>query len=506
MNKILNIKNLLSKVKDLKNKRSKIVLCHGVFDLLHPGHINHFIEAKNLGDVLIVSITSDRFVNKGPGRPVFNEMLRAQSISQLINIDYVFINNEKTATNLISKIKPNFYCKGPDYKSSKDDITGEIINETRAVKKYGGRVYTTTGKTFSSSSIINQFNENISEKQKKSIKNIKANYNFTKISEMINNFHDCKILVIGEAIIDQYIFCDALGKSGKEPVLVLKEMNSEKYLGGALAIANHLSKFSKKVDLFSMIGQKKEYLNEIKLRLEKNIKLNYIRKKNSPTILKKRFLDYVSNNKILGVYNINDDPINKIDEKKINKTLKKNLSKYDLVIVSDYGHGFISDTTAKIISKHSKFLALNAQVNSSNIGYHSMKKYKNFECLVINEKEIRHEMRDRSSDLKILIKKLSSDQKIKNLIVTRGKLGAILFNNKKNIFKFSDAFAKKVVDKIGSGDAMLGIIALCLKYKFSHELSLLVGSMAGAISTETIGNKVFISKTKILKSIQHILK
>ena len=112
----------------------------------------------------------------------------------------------------------------------------------------------------------------------------------------------------------------------------------------------------------------------------------------------------MSNNKILGVYNINDDPIDKIDEK-INQTLKKDLSKYDLVIVSDYGHGFISDTTAKIISKHSKFLALNAQVNSSNIGYHSMKKYKNFDCLVINEKEIRHEMRNRSSDLKILIKK-----------------------------------------------------------------------------------------------------
>ena len=59
-----------------------------------------------------------------------------------------------------------------------------------------------------------------------------------------------------------------------------------------------------------------------------------------------------------------------------------------------------------------------------------------------------------------------------------------------------------MVDKIGSGDAMLGIIALCLKYKLSHELSLLAGSMAGAISTETIGNKVFISKIKNLKSIK----
>ena len=119
------------------------------------------------------------------------------------------------------------------------------------------------------------------------------------------------------------------------------------------------------------------------------------------------------------------------------------------------------------------------------------------------KKEIRHEMRIDLVNLKILIKKLSSDQKIKNLIVTRGKLGAILFNNRKKYFKFSDAFAKKVVDKIGSGDAMLGITALCLKYKLSHELSLLVGSMAGAISTETIGNKVFISKTNFKKYRTH---
>ena len=99
--------------------------------------------------------------------------------------------------------------------------------------------------------------------------------------------------------------------------------------------------------------------------------------------------------------------------------------------------------TAKIISKHSKFLALNAQVNSSNIGYHSMKKYKNFDCLVINEKEIRHEMRNRSSDLKNLIKKLSSDQKIKNLIVTRGKLGPSYLIIEKIFLNFQMLLQKK---------------------------------------------------------------
>ena len=104
------------------------------------------------------------------------------------------------------------------------------------------------------------------------------------------------------------------------------------------------------------------------------------------------------------------------------------------------------------------------------------------------------------------MKKLSKEQKIKNIVVTRGSNGAILFNLKENTFKFSDAFAKKAIDKIGAGDAMLSVISLCLKSKFTYDLSLLIGSLAAAFSTETMGNKESISKTKLLKSVEHILK
>ena len=72
-NKIIPFINLEKKIKDLKKNKKKIVLCHGVFDLLHPGHFKHFKTAKNYGDILIVSVTADNFVNKGPDRPAFNE-------------------------------------------------------------------------------------------------------------------------------------------------------------------------------------------------------------------------------------------------------------------------------------------------------------------------------------------------------------------------------------------------------------------------------------------------
>ena len=107
-----DLRKVLNKKK--KSKGKKIVLCHGVFDLLHIGHIKHFKDAKNFGDVLVVSLTPDIYVNKGPGRPSFNEKLRLQAIAALEAVDYVCLNSTPTAVNPIKKLKPNIYCKGPD--------------------------------------------------------------------------------------------------------------------------------------------------------------------------------------------------------------------------------------------------------------------------------------------------------------------------------------------------------------------------------------------------------
>ena len=506
MKKIFDINSLQTKIENLKKKNKKIILCHGVFDLIHLGHINHLQSAKSLGDILVVSLTADKHINKGPGRPFFYEKNRAKVISNLKMVDFVVINNSATAVNLISLLKPDIYCKGPDYKKNEDDITGEIKNEIKTLKKVIGKIVYTEGQTFSSSSLLNKFSDNFSDQQKKKLSKINKKYNLKYFEKLFNNFNKLKVLIIGEAMIDEYVFCDALGKSGKEPVLALREMKSERYIGGCLAIAQNISQFCKNTKIITMLGKNNTFLKEIKSKLNKNIKLDFIEKKNSTTIVKKRFIDYVSYNKLLGVYNLNDDLLNQNEENKFQKILKNQIPKFDLVIVSDYGHGLISKKTSDLICKKSKFLALNAQINSSNVGYHTMRNYKNLECLIINEREIRHEFRDRLNDLKVLIKKLSKEQKIKNLIVTSGKKGATLYNLENNKFVYSEALARKVVDKIGAGDSMLALIALCLKSKVDNLLSLFIGSLAASYSTETMANKEHINKMKILKGLEHLLK
>ena len=504
--KIVSIENLKKIVSKLKAKRKKIVLCHGVFDLLHIGHIKHFKEAKNLGDILIVTLTPDKFVHKGPNKPVFNEKLRLEAIAALDVVDFVVLNISPTAMLPIQKLKPNIYCKGPDYKNHRNDISGQIKNEINVVKKIGGKIFYTNDITFSSSKLLNKYGDIYSDQQKSLINRIKKKYQFSQIRELIENFKKLKVLVIGETIIDQYVFCEALGKSGKEPVLVLRDLNTEEYLGGAAALSRHISPFCNKISLLSMVGEKGDYLNTIRMKLPKNVNYKYIKKENSPTILKRRFLDNVNKNKVLGIYKINDEILTKKQDRLFCNILKDKVPKYDLVIVSDYGHGMISKKGANLICKLSKYLALNAQINAANVGYHSMRNYKNINCVIINENEIRQEMRNRNDKLETLMRRLSFKQNIENLIVTKGAQGSILYNKKNKKTNYCGAYAKVVVDKIGAGDAMLSIVALCLKCGFDRDLALIIASLAAAQSVETIGNKESINKTQILKTLENILK
>lgn len=501
----INLIDLKKKITSEKNKGKKIVHCHGVFDILHIGHIKHFKSAKSHGDFLIVSITSDQYVKKGPGRPRFSHNLRAEVIASLENVDAVFINNYQTPINLIKSIKPNIYFKGPDYKILKNDKTKNIIKEVKAIKSVGGKILFSNDEVFSSSNIINRNFSLFNDTQKQFLKGIVNKYNYNFIVSQVEKIKKLNVFLIGEIIIDQYIFGEVLGKSGKESHLVMQEAKKEQYLGGAAAIANHLSTFCNKISFYSFLGKDNSFLKFIKNSLFKKIYTRFIINKDSSTIVKTRFVDNINNTKLFGVYKIDNKKLNNIFEKKFENLIKKNLKKNDLLLISDYGHGLISSSTAKMLVAKNKNICLNAQVNASNLGYHSLRKYKKINTLIINENELRHEMRDKIGDYKILTYKLARKYDIKNLVVTRGKNGATLLKNHTKLIE-SPAFANKVVDKVGAGDAMLAVISLCLKVKMPDDLVLFLGSLAGSTAIEHIGNSKFINKDELLRQVEYLIK
>lgn len=498
----------LNQLKDIKSKfkRKKIVLCHGVFDLLHIGHINYFKSAKKLGDILIVSVTHDNYVNKGPGRPAFTIENRIRFLNEINCIDYTFVSNHFTAEHVIKNIKPNFYCKGSDYSdvSLKEDLN--LKKELQALKSCKGKFQIIREESYSSSKSINDFGlQNFSVECKDFIKLIRKKYSLNKILNSISNLKNKKILIVGEIIIDKYITTEAIGKSGKEPMMVVKKKNEIKFLGGSGYVANLCSNFSNNVEIVSFLGQldsdKKFVLNN----LNKKIKYNLFTKSNSPTILKTRYLDDYKKSKILGIYNINDQSINNREEKKFFDFLKKNLGNYDIVVVNDYGHGIITNKIRKLLSIYKNKFFLNTQINSFNRGYHTVYKYKKVNSLIINESELRYETSDRNSDLIHLAKKIKKRINVKNIIITRGNLGSLLIDSKNKSY-VCPAFNKKSIDTIGAGDTFFALLSMCAGSKIDNYISLLISSLAASYSTNQLGNINVYNFNTLTKQLNHILK
>lgn len=500
-NKILSLSQALEKVEFLKKKKNKIVLCHGVFDIIHPGHLEYFKYAKKFGQTLVVSVTTDRFVDKGFGRPIFDIEKRKFFLSNISIIDFIVESDYPSSVNIIKKLKPNFYVKGPDFKIKKNDHTGKIYSEVKAIKSVKGKYIVSKGFTSSSSKIIND-NFIPKNEQEKFIQKISKIYNQKQIIEFINDFKKLNVLVIGEAIIDEYNFCETIGKSGKEPVLNIKKIYSKKYLGGSLAICKNLSSFCKKISLISYIGENKEENSFIKRKLENNIDTFFINKKNSPTIIKRRFLENISNIKILGVYSVNDNYLSNREEQRVMKLIKKHEKKADLIIVSDYGHGLITKKIAKLLSSFKKKYYLNAQLNSNNLGNHNLENYKNPNSIIINENELRHEFRDKHSSIISLGRKMQIKKKASSVLITQGKDGATLIEGKKSIK--CPAFAKFVLDKVGSGDSMLAMYSICsFNKKIGPNLKLYLSSLAAANNVESLANESSTDKNKIVKIVKH---
>ena len=184
--------------------------------------------------------------------------------------------------------------------------------------------------------------------------------------------------------------------------------------------------------------------------------------------------------------------------------MDKNIKKYDLVILCDYGHGLLNEKIIKILFKNKKYTAVNSQINSSNINYFTLEKFKKSNYLIINEREFRFEMKDQTSKLDHLIKLFHKKYRVKNLVVTRGKYGSVFFNGKN--FIYCPAFANKIIDKVGAGDSFFSLFSLGIIQEEKLDIALLIGSIAGAHNIENIANSKKLDKKYLLKYIDHLLK
>ena len=320
----------------------------------------------------------------------------------------------------------------------------------------------------------------------------------------LHRFAGLRVAVVGEVIIDEYVYCDAMGKSGKEPILVSRFVSSECHGGGVLAVANHLSEFCESVDLVSALGEQEPREEFVLSALRPNIRTHFFRKSASPTIVKRRYLDAYSMAKMMGVYHLNPDPLSARDDGVFRARLEAVLGACDLVIVADYGHGLIGPATVELLCQRSRFLCINTQMNAANQGYHTLSKYPRADYGCLHEGELRLDARDLHAELPDLIERAAGRLGAQAFTVTRGKKGTLSFKRGAGIVD-CPSLAREVVERVGAGDAVLALSSLAAACDLDPQLMGVLGNLAGAQQVAVVGNRASVSKDKLVARVREIL-
>lgn len=512
--KIRKLEELIDIIPKLKGDGKKIVLCHGCYDLTHYGHSLHFLDAKSKGDVLVVTVTPDEFIEKGPGRPFFSQDIRIKQLSCLEPVDYVALNKWPTAVETIRALKPHFYVKGKEVIANKEidesekkfgDEPKKVSNlelELEALKSVGGEFYFTDQITFSSSSVINQITSAIPEESKEFLREIRRDYGSEKILEALKSLKDIRVLVLGDPIIDRYDFCTPLGKSSKERLIAYKFLESESHLGGVFAVANHAAGFTNNLELVTCMGNSHHEI--INKGLNPRIKKNLFEQMDSETMVKMRYVDQYKLQKLFELYNIEElRPDEELEERVISQ-LDTSLPNSDMVVVSDFGHGMITERLIEYLAGMKKFLAINCQINSGNGGYNFITKYPRADFVSINDSELRLPFQEKSNSVEIPIQKLRRALGVEKINITLGKSGDVYFQEGKSFY--SPVLRKDPLDTIGSGDAVFALTSMLAYAGVEPKLIPFLGNSIGSLATGIVGNRRAIDPTELKKFVSYILK
>lgn len=507
--KICSIPDLAGQVARLRAEGKTVVHAHGVFDVLHIGHVRHLEEAARLGDVLIVTITADRHVNKGPGRPVFNEHLRAEMLAALQYVAWVGVNPDSDAVLLLNTLKPSIYVKGHEYARAEDDVTGKISKEREAVERHGGRIVTTSDAlVFSSSNLINQHFSIYEKPVREYLDNMRKNDGLEKILSYLEAIKNFRVLLVGDTIIDDYQFVEPMGKSPKEALVATKYKDREMFAGGVIAAANHVAGFCRKVEVVTAFGASESHEALVRKSLAPNVKLHPVWRDGVPTTRKTRFVETsYAMRKMFEVYFFDDQPLNATLTTEVTDTLDRIAGDFDCVIVTDFGHGMISNPIIDTVTKRARFLSVNAQTNSANTGFNLITRYKRAHMICIDGPEARQAIGDKDMEVSTIVSE-ALPQRIScpRFIVTQGRHGCATYDSLGGGLGRVPALTNTMVDPVGAGDAFLSLASPIAAAGAPLDIVGFFGNVAGAIKIGIVGHRTSVGKAPVVKFVTSLLK
>jgi len=505
--KLLSYEEAPSFLENARSEGKKIAHCHGTFDLIHPGHVYHLEEAKSLGDILVVTLTGEKYVNKGPGRPYFNDHLRVKALAALECVDYVVVIPFPAAVEAIECVRPDIYCKGKEYENTANDPTGNILDDVHTVEKLGGKVEYIGTVVFSSTKLLNRH----FDAQRSTVKNfcerLSRKFPPDRIKKEVERFQELSVLVIGDIIFDRYSQVVVQGLTSKNKTISARHLDSETQPGGSLAVYRHLKEFTPNVKLIGLVGAEPwvdgrlgDYLDSDSDRV--------IRNEAFTTVIKHRFVEIEGHDKEVGkLFSVNfldDYPPDNTAQEEVLKNIGEEIENADVTIVMDFGHGLMQGVHRRFVEENARMMVLNCQTNSFNHGFNIInRQYRRADVVTVDTAELCLARSERHFDARGGLAELVEFLGAQYGFFTQGDSPTLGAWNDQIVD--CPAFESVVTDTVGAGDAFCSLAALATANGLPVEVATFLGQVAGAQAVKIVGNRECIDKGAFVKAATTLL-
>jgi rfaE bifunctional protein kinase chain/domain len=480
-----------------------VIMCHGTFDIVHPGHVRHLMYAKEKADILIASLTCDAHITKAHFRPFVPEQLRAMNLAAFEIVDYVIIDANPTPLANLEYLQPDYFAKGYEY--FKDGLHPKTQEEVEVIESYGGEIIFSPGDVvYSSSAFIDLAPPRIAAEKLYALMEGEG-MTFDALRETMGKFQDLRVHVVGDTIVDSYTYCTLIGGTAKTPTFSVKYEKQVDFSGGAAVVSKHIRRAGAQVKFSTMMGDdllKDFVLKDLK---DQGIECFVSVDRSRPTIQKNAFI--AGGYRMLKVDKLDNRPISD----KVLGQLQASLasSRVDAFVFSDFRHGIFSPRTIPHLTQCLPPGVLRVADSQVANRWGNILDFEGFDLITPNEREARFALGDQDSVVRPLALELYRKAKCKILIMKLGERGAIVYrphtSGDVRAFFTIDSFADKVVDAVGAGDALLAYATLALVATKSDVIAGILGSMAAAVACEHEGN-ISVAPEDVLKKLYAVEK
>jgi rfaE bifunctional protein kinase chain/domain/rfaE bifunctional protein nucleotidyltransferase chain/domain len=463
----------------------KVIMCHGTFDIVHPGHVRHLMYAKEKSDVLVASVTADAHISKGAHRPYVPQELRAANLAAFEFVDYVIIDHNETAIESIRALEPDYFAKGFEYQS--EPLPPKTREEVAALESYGGEMVFTPGDVvYSSSALIKEHEPQLRVDK---VITLLASENVT-VDDLRATLHDLsriRVHVVGDTIVDRYSHCSLLGQSAKSPSFSVRLEHADAFVGGAAVVAKHVKSLGAQVTLTTVLGQDDQRRFVTDDLTAAGVGVHALTDPSRPTTVKERFI--ADGHRMLQVDRVDNRIVSDRVRREITEAIAGEAA--DVVIFSDFRHGIFHRTTIPEYIAAVRPGVLRAADSQVSNRWGNILDFHGFDLITPNEREARFALADQDSGVRPLAQALFQRAGCRYLILKLGERGILTYRSPGRLpreFFVVDSFVGRLVDPIGAGDALLALATLSLVQSGSIVVASILGSLAAAAACEREGN------------------